>query len=261
MKRVCLGRMDLQDSSVKLELQGREDQQEHLVKQVLSAAQVKKVLQVNLAPEALQGTQDQMESKVTRDLQDLKESRDLWVNLGSRVTWGLSEKRVNWANWASEVLQGHLERTDIKGRMDQRVSQVTVDQWVKPEKGVRLVTLAHLDLLEILGKKATRDQRANKVCPATVDVQERRVKKGHQVTWERWALLAKSDRQGREDSKVLVEPEDPQVDQELWDLRENRDFKVTQVTLASQVQQAPRDQREKRDIQEKTVKRKDHPGP
>lgn len=94
-----------------------------------------------------------------------------------------------------------------------------------------------------------------------MDVQERRVKKGCRVTWERWAHLAKSDRQGREDSKVLVEPEDPQVDQELWDLRESRDFKVTQVTLASQVQQAPRDQREKRVIQEKTVKRKDHPGP
>lgn len=134
--------MDLQDSSVKLELQGREEQQERLVNQVLPAAQVKKVLQVNLAPEALQGTWDQMESKVTRDLQDLKESRDLWVNLGSRVKWGLSEKRVNWANRASEVLQDHLVRTGIKGRMDQRVSQVTVDQWGKPEKGVRLVTLA-----------------------------------------------------------------------------------------------------------------------
>lgn len=135
--------MDLRDSSVKLELQGREEQQERLVNQVLPAAQVKKVLQVNLAPEALQGTWDQMESKVKRDLQDLKESRDLWVNLGSRVKWGLSEKRVNWANRASEVLQDHLERTGIKGRMDQRVSQVTVDQWEKPEKGVRLVTLAH----------------------------------------------------------------------------------------------------------------------
>lgn len=135
--------MDLRDSSVKLELQGREEQQERLVNQVLPAAQVKKVLQVNLAPEALQGTWDQMGSKVTRDLQDLKESRDLWVNLGSRVKWGLSEKRVNWANRASEVLQDHLERTGIKGRMDQRVSQVTVDQWGKPEKGVRLVTLAH----------------------------------------------------------------------------------------------------------------------
>lgn len=94
-----------------------------------------------------------------------------------------------------------------------------------------------------------------------MDVQERRVKKDCQVTWEKWAHLAKSDRQGREDSKVLVEPEDPQVDQELWDLRESREFKVTQVTLVSRVQQAPQDQREKRVTQEKTVKPWDRPGP
>lgn len=37
-----------------------------------------------------------------------------------------------------------------------------------------------------------------------------RVKKGHQVTWEKWVHLAKSDRRGREDSKVLVGPEDLQ---------------------------------------------------
>lgn len=94
-----------------------------------------------------------------------------------------------------------------------------------------------------------------------MDVQERRVKKGHRVTWEKWAHLVKSDRRGREDSKVLEEPEDPQVDQELWDLRESRDFKVTRVTLVSKVQQAPRDQREKRVTPEKTVKQQDHPGP
>lgn len=134
--------MELLDSSVKLELQGREDQQERLVKQVLPEAQVKKVLQVNLAPEALRGTQDQMESKVTRDIKDLKESRGLWVNLESRVKWGLSERRVIWANRASEVLQGQLERTGIKGRTDQRVSQAIVDQWEKQEKRARLVTLA-----------------------------------------------------------------------------------------------------------------------
>lgn len=87
------------------------------------------------------------------------------------------------------------------------------------------------------------------------------MKKGHQVTWEKWAHLAKLDGRGREDSKGLVEPEDPQADQELWDLRESLDFKVTQVTLASQVQQAPRDQREKRVTQEKTVKWQDRPGP
>lgn len=134
--------MELLDSSVKLELQGREEQQERLVNQVLPAAQVKKVLQVNLAPEALQGTWDQMESKVTRDIKDLKESRGLWVNLESRVKWGLSERRVIWANRASEVLQGQLERTGIKGRTDQRVSQAIVVQWEKQEKRARLVTLA-----------------------------------------------------------------------------------------------------------------------
>lgn len=134
--------MELLDSSVKLELQGREEQQERLVKQVLPGAQVKEVVQVNLAPKALRETRDQMESKDTRDLKDLKESRDLWVNLESRVKWGLSERRVIWAKRASEVLQGHLERTGIKGRTDQRVSQAIMDQWEKPEKEARLVTLA-----------------------------------------------------------------------------------------------------------------------
>lgn len=253
--------MEIRDSSVKLEVQGREEQQDPLVKQVCPAAQVKKVLLVNRGPEALRGTRDQMESKVTRDLQDLKESRGPWVNLDSRVKWGLLEKKVNWANWASEVLQGHREKTGIRGKTGRRVSQVTVDQWEKPGKGARSVTPAHQDFLEILGKKASRDPRANRVCRASVDVQERRVKKVRRVNWEKWVCLVKWDRLGREDSKVLVEPEDPQVDLELWDLRESWDCKVTQVTLASKVQQAPRDQREKRVTQEKTVKRQDHPGP
>lgn len=219
------------------------------------------VLQVNLVPEALQEIQDQMESRVMRDFQDLKESRGLWVNLESRVKLDLLEKKVNRVNLASEVLQDHLGRMDIREKMGRRVIQVTVDVWEKVEKEARLATLDPQDLLEILVKKAFQDLKENRVYLATAAVQERRVRKARGVTWEKWAHPVRSDRRVNEVSKVLEEPEDLQVYLALWDLRENQAWTVTRVMLASQVLQAPRDQREKRVIQVKTVRSQDLLGP
>lgn len=168
---------------------------------------------------------------------------------------------MNRVNWASEVFQDHLERTDIRGKMDRRVIQVIVEQWEKVEKGVRSGSLDPQDLLEILGKKAFRDLKENWVRLATAAGRERRVRKAQWVSWEKWAHRVRWDRRESGVSKVLVEQEDLRVDLELWDLRENRDWKVTQVMLESQVLRDPRDQREKRVILVKTVKSPDLQGP
>lgn len=255
------GRLELQVSSVKQGFPGKEELQESLEQQVLQAAPVIRGLQDHLGPEGLRGTRDQMESKGTRALQDLKESRGRWVSRDSRVNRGLLENRVRRVSWASEVLRVHLEKTDIRGKTDPRVNQETVDQWESPVNGVRSENPALQDYLEILDKKAFRDPKANRVCRELVDVQGRRVRKGRRVTSEKWVLLVNWVKRVNEDSKVLEEPEDLQASRELWDPRENLERKVTPVTLGKQVQQAPQDQREKRVIQEKTVKRLDRPGP
>lgn len=255
------GRLELRVSSVKQEFQGKEDLQESLEQQVLQAALVIRGLQDHLGPEGLRGTRDQMESKVTRGLQDLKESRGLWVSLDSRVNRGLLENRVKRVSWASEVLRVHLEKMDIRGKTDPRVNQETVDQWESPVSGVRSENPALREYLEILGKKAFRDPKANRVCREPVDVQGRRVKRGRRVILEKWVLMVNWVKRVNEDSKGLEEPEDLQASREFWDPRENLERRVTLVTLENLVQQAPQDQKEKRVIQEKTVKRLDRPGP